>query len=429
MAFQKTGGIKSVVSWDDVNRMLPTGTDSNSKSKRIQLYSDFDQRDRGLLNQSETVRGLFRLLPSIGGIVDMRPGWAQAFRLTREAVDPVVPIGMDFIDQNQFRVLLICCWYYLKLWECFFRISRSNDVVIRREDVDRVPALFRNAGLQDLVFFQNDLLAAFDRSGQEAMAFKLFADLVLKRALPEMCRIDEAAERGAATRYLERTQPHLVQNNAPVGYKMPARNYQLGQEANKMYDWRPGKTLESPAKSEATAAIPVSAATYGRSGQPSVDQREQKAAQRWNTQYMIDHTSKDWFKRGPSDIGAAGQKALMPSAGAANGHSPGGLPIRMAPTPTAAASRFAAPSPPSVALPSHGTHYSQSSPAIARDASLQARSAMDPMRESVRDMDRNQMRNRLNEQLDMCSTFQMRKFLKAAGSTIVGPAPKATLAM
>lgn len=111
------------VHWSDLAKCLPIENDAVSTKRRRELFETFDPQGAGILYQVRVVKAFFRMLPQPRGSLDMRLVVQQAWSVTRDIVTPITPIGTDRMDRNQFRVLCIYLWYFYKLWDVFVQVS------------------------------------------------------------------------------------------------------------------------------------------------------------------------------------------------------------------------------------------------------------------------------------------------------------------
>lgn len=135
MAGRKTGG---VVDWQWLMIQMPIGSDPLSKKNRRLLFEEMDADDNGLLHITEAVKDLFKRIRVVRGILDLGPVWKRCFQLARASVAPVIPIGIDFMEQNQFRMYLVCLWMYFRVWEYFYCNCPKGKVAVRLHDLPQV---------------------------------------------------------------------------------------------------------------------------------------------------------------------------------------------------------------------------------------------------------------------------------------------------
>lgn len=198
---------------------MPFTNEEVDRRKRIKLFKEMDLDDNGLLHINESVRAFFRRIPTIRGIMDTRPVWTQCFRRAREAVKPVVPIGIDFMEQAQFRVYLMTLWIYLKLWECLWRsCQRGAAVEVQPCNVQLVVQVLAEFGHDDTEDLESFLLAHLQSRPCETIPFQEFVDICLKKVLPGLAQIEEEYEYDNAVTQLRKIQPALLAKQDQIGY-------------------------------------------------------------------------------------------------------------------------------------------------------------------------------------------------------------------
>jgi len=277
-----------VIHWEDYDRTLPTGKDSQSKLRRRELFGEFDPNGNGILQQHEVVKRLFRLFPRVVGIVDTRPLLNLCFRVARDTVTPIFAVSVAAMDRNQFRVLLICLKCYLKAWEVWYNhnLSLRGDGLIRPADFEVFRELFAEWEIENtdrLLLRMRDDFRRMDSGSLGALPFEKFADFLLRRALPHLSLEDEEAEMEEAKRLLKQTHAHLFVEDTEVPEPAPR---QFGG-VTRALGLRPGRnapTKFSAAQLNSSAAFDGNVTRYVR------DQGKGWVAQA-HSQYSHDYTS------------------------------------------------------------------------------------------------------------------------------------------
>jgi len=204
-----------VVDWADLETWMPFTGDEISKRKRIKLFREMDADDNGLLHVSESVKILFRRIPSVRGLIDTRHLWMECFRIARTTSNPVVPIGIDFMEQAQFRNFLWCVWIYLRLWECMWKSQPRGAVEVRPNDVQKLVEVLILFGYDDPDGLYAFLMTNFEN--KDKIPFEEFALICLKKTLSYLTQIDEDYEQDNAKKELNRIQPGLLRKNDQMG--------------------------------------------------------------------------------------------------------------------------------------------------------------------------------------------------------------------
>jgi len=352
------------VHWADLAKLLPIADDEACKSRRRELFEVFDPQGGGILSQARVVRALFRMLPQVSGISDMRLVVHQAWGVTRDLIQPISPIGIDRMDRNQFRCLCIYLWYFFKFWDLFVQISDTGTQTrkVSQKLFEEVLPFIRSWGIQDVAMWQDNPEACFalmDRNKQGWVMFEDLAEWILRRSVVQLSSAGEEDCRAEAIRLLKRTHPHLLAKPFPT----------------KERSWN-GACPPVPPPGQRRPPMPIEL-DGGMPGMTSPNRR-------YKTQYMCDFIAPQYL---PAEVGLSSSPSRSRSMSRAL--TPRG-PVR----------------PPSDLQVGIGLIRSSSCP-------------NETMR--TQGMDKAALRGRLENQLDMYSTGQMRKLLKVAGGMVVGP--------
>jgi len=359
-----------VVHWGDIAPKLPFGCDSVTLMKRRELFDACDPRGIGLLSQSEVVRYFFRLLPPVAGIIDMKVALNLCFRAARETVTPVVHIGSQQLDRNQFRVFLMNVWYYIKLWERFCTVDESGARDVTPEIFEGLLPVMAEWGFGEVGEWLADPESVYqrlDRGGGGGLSFDELAEFCLKRGVPKLSAPDDEEERRAALDVLSRTQPHLASKVAPAGFGRRSSMPPVPPPGQKLPPSGPSSTGSSPSNADARM-------------------------KRWSSQYMSDYAP-------PSQRSSrAGSLAVsaVPTPSRTRANTPGGG--RREPEQT---------------FSKEDLRRQNSAPSIA--------SSIGSGDLRAGELDRNALRSKLEQNMAMYNTCQMRRILEVAGNMVVGP--------
>jgi hypothetical protein len=215
---ERMAGIKhgGVVDWQWLMREMPIGSDDLSKRERHLLWESQDCDGSGLLHISEVVKGFLNMIRVVRGMMDLKPICTSCFKLAREAVDPVIPIGIDFMERNQFRMFLVCLWMYFRLWEYFYRACPKGCVAVKMHNLPEVVKILQDFGYPDAHRFHTFAMRSFQDVDSE-LAFDKFAELCIQHVLPELSGIDGEYEKNYARKKIGSRHPALLSKPAEVG--------------------------------------------------------------------------------------------------------------------------------------------------------------------------------------------------------------------
>jgi len=349
------------VHWVDLAKCLPIDNDAACKGRRRELFDTFDPQGAGILYQARVVRGLFRLMPKVSGIVDMQVMIHQAYGVVRDIVDPVCSIGIDRMDRNQFRVFVIYLWYYIKLWDLFVQLGddgkESRKVSLKQ--FEELCPWIQEWGIQDAAMWQKDPEACFegmDRNRSGSVLFDDFAEWVLRRTVPQLSAAGEEDARNEAIRLLRRNHPELVAKPFPKKDR-----YHVGPCPPVC----PPGQINPPMPMEPAGGVP-------------------KRDLHYRTQYKSDYL----------------HPLLLPKETSASSSPARSRNLSRALTPRG---------------PARAPSDLETGVALIRSSSMPDATLR------TQGLDKQALRMKLENHLDMYSTGQMRKLLKVAGGMVVGP--------
>lgn len=205
-------GVMSMVDKNALFAQLPIGRDSASNDARQALFSKFDPNGNGILSLAELDRGLKVVLLQVDGIEDCTPAINRAFHAARDVCPPVAAFSDDYIDKNEFRVLLVYLRHYVELWELFNSIDTSGDRRVRPKEFQAALPLLNKCGLKAATAWEEDPAGAFaqmDKNGGGVVLFDEFADFILRNGLHDLDG-DDAEDRKSALEELMQQNPNLT---------------------------------------------------------------------------------------------------------------------------------------------------------------------------------------------------------------------------
>lgn len=266
---------------------MPIATDPFSKRTRNLLFDQIDDDSNGFMHRSEVINGFLKRIRFVKGILDLRPVWTSCFKHVRSAVDPVIPMGIDFMDRNQFRVYLICLWLYFRLWEYLYQACPKGNVTVKVHDLPEVVKILEEFGYPDAERFDAFVRPFFQDTYSE-FPFSQFADVLLKNVLTELGEIDGEAERDNATKQIGKIHPGLLQKAHQVG-RYKAHSMETGQPRMTGFSY---KQFRKAASESALMPSPVP---------PQQRKGEMVGPQSWTSQYRMQYTTTKFHPSARSD--------------------------------------------------------------------------------------------------------------------------------
>merc|ERR1719183_378337 len=104
----------------------------------------------------------------LSGIEDCTQAINRAFHAARDIAPPISSFSNDYIDKNEFRVLLVYLRHYIDLFELFSSIDTSGDRRVRVQEFQAHLPLLLKWGLKQAKDWERDPKRAFqqmDRNG------------------------------------------------------------------------------------------------------------------------------------------------------------------------------------------------------------------------------------------------------------------------
>jgi len=209
-------GLRMMVDKAALNAQLPIGRDTASKQTRSKLFSSFDPNGNGILSLAEVDKGLKEVL-HLAGIEDCSPAINRAFHAARDIAPPVSSFSNDYIDKNEFRVLLVYLRHYIELWEIFCSIDTSHDRRVRLPEFQAALPMMKQWGIKEASSWEKDVKGAFslmDRNDGGVVLFDEFADFVLRSGLRDLGG-DDFQDRKEALEELKLKKPNLCNRDLP----------------------------------------------------------------------------------------------------------------------------------------------------------------------------------------------------------------------
>jgi len=274
--------------WGDLNLVLPVGNDQADKARRDALFNELDLIGNGIVRQVDFKRCMFRRMPAVKGIDDMATLVNQAFVGGRKTIEPVVMLGDNQVDRNQFRGVLLYLRCYLKLWDVFQQHGVAPGDAFAARDLAIVTQVLCSWGVPDVRVWEEspeEVFRQIDLRGSGCATFSQLADFAVRYALPQLMDSDEGMEeeKSRAKQLINKWLPHVAER-APVSVK-PGWNG-IAPPLAPMGQKRPPKAiLGQRAEVEARRE---------RAGSPN---------SRWKTQYQYDFPAQAPVRRS-SSVGA-----------------------------------------------------------------------------------------------------------------------------
>ena len=112
--------------WKALSAKLPTGRDPASTAERKAMFNKFDINANGLLSVAEVDKAVRDVLKS-PAMFKSKPAVMRAFQAAKRANGKGRGPSGDFVERNEFRLLLSYLRSYFQLYAAFSRVDTSDD--------------------------------------------------------------------------------------------------------------------------------------------------------------------------------------------------------------------------------------------------------------------------------------------------------------
>jgi hypothetical protein len=116
------------INWAAITAKLPAGRDEESKKLRAELFSDFDPNSNGFLSLAEVEKGIRDVL-RLDQVFKSKAVIMRAFTAAKSANSAKgrSKLSDDFIEKNEFRLLMVYLRQYFELHHMFDTIDTDDD--------------------------------------------------------------------------------------------------------------------------------------------------------------------------------------------------------------------------------------------------------------------------------------------------------------
>jgi hypothetical protein len=405
-----------VVHWGDLAARMPVGSDRESVMRRRELFESWNTKGEGILMKAALVRYLFRLLPTVGGIADMMPVLERGFKSVASNCPPVTTISMSFMDRNQVRVLFVYIWNYFKIWELLSQHPLEVKGYVSLSEFEAALHWLREWGFTESREWTPEPEQSWEAltGGTNIMKIEDFCDRVVRGSLQSLSKAGDAEERFETARLLQRQFPHMQCFDSVESPKAGGRL--AGGMLGGIKSSASAPSLERlPVGGNSSFIRKVPPNPHDFSVPPPGQRRPHAAFVRrnppeksWLTSYMSDYEQPNVkTQQGTSAMNSAAPSRLhtVPqSQDQSRPYTPPGATGRKGPARDGPPLSLAHGS----RLP--GMHKSSSVPEVGMGGMKYLHGAQDSMRE----LDRDALRQKLENHLEMSTTFHMRKLLRVA---------------
>ena len=176
------------IDWDALSAKLPTERTEDAKAQRLELFRACDPNGNGYLSLAEVDKGLTEagLMASSSSnrpTVLNKKVLMRAFQAAKSVSDDKSAggggRGADYIETNEFRLLLVYLQKYLAVWQMFDAVDESDDHRITLAEFQSAVAKMPELGVSDPAAAFSEM----DQNGGGMILFDEFAEWALHKQL------------------------------------------------------------------------------------------------------------------------------------------------------------------------------------------------------------------------------------------------------
>jgi Ca2+-binding EF-hand superfamily protein len=170
--------------WRDFIAKFPVERTEEQKKERGEIFAGFDPNGNGYLSLAEIDKGCRDNL----GLYDLFEAKKPIMRAYQAAKDVGnrgggggSEAGADYVERNEFRLLLIYLRDYFLLWKMFDKIDAGNDGRVDKDEFLKAVPKLQILGFQ--VADPEEEFAKIDANSGGQVLFDEFADWALRKIL------------------------------------------------------------------------------------------------------------------------------------------------------------------------------------------------------------------------------------------------------
>jgi len=167
------------VDFNKFSSALPVGKDAESKEKREKMFKGMDNSDNGQLSLAEIDLGILNYVGEECFI--MKPAIKAAYRAARGASPSDNEMESSFVQENEFRALLVNIRRYIELYAAFDAIDDGDDGRIDFEEFSTSLDMLKEWGIK--VENPKEEFEAIDSNDGGQILFNEFCQWAMKKGL------------------------------------------------------------------------------------------------------------------------------------------------------------------------------------------------------------------------------------------------------
>ncbi|KAG7356252.1 flagellar calcium-binding protein [Nitzschia inconspicua] len=167
--------------WDEFLAKFPVDMTEEEKAKRAEIFAAFDPNGNGYLSLAEIDKGCRDIL-GLYELFEAKKAIMRAYQAAKGVGNNSDETGADYVEKNEFRLLLVYLRDYFILWKIFEKIDTGNDARINMDEfmtgVSKIETFF---GIE--IAEPEAEFAKIDANSGGQLLFDEFADWALKKIL------------------------------------------------------------------------------------------------------------------------------------------------------------------------------------------------------------------------------------------------------
>jgi Ca2+-binding EF-hand superfamily protein len=179
----KTRKLHRKPNWKLINSKLVVDKTPEGKAKRKEQFDGFDVNHNGYLSLAEVDKGLRDIL-QLDDLFDCKPVIMRAFQSAKGLNAPNAnEHGKDYIERNEYRMLLVYLKEFMAIWEVFATADDSDDRRLSKQELSKVhPQLQKWAPGQSI----DQIWAAANTDGGNLILWTEFAEWAIPQQLAQI---------------------------------------------------------------------------------------------------------------------------------------------------------------------------------------------------------------------------------------------------
>ena len=167
------------IDWAKIEGMLPIEKTEEQRAKRKEMFDSFDPNGNGYLSLAEVDRGLNMI--GLFELYDCKKVVMRAFQAAKNVHPSKQGGNEDYVERNEFRLLLVYLRQYFELWQIFDTVDTSQDHGIDLEEFKAALSKIESWGLA--IENPESEFAKIDTNSGGQILFDEFSEWAIQKGL------------------------------------------------------------------------------------------------------------------------------------------------------------------------------------------------------------------------------------------------------